>query len=734
MTPSTRRNLGPTTLAAAALLLPFVLSAAASASAQVQPSETGSPIRASSTVTASTVTASASTRPPTTRQTNHALVGADQVSGVAAVTAADSAEAAEHAGGKSVKVVSASTPVTLPDLGVVGVTWRAGSAPGASIQYRTLDGPTWSDWAFLELDGDHAPDDAEAKEAAAKLGGARDGSAPLVTTDSEQVQVRVLAADGSTPDDAQLAVIDPGTSGTSTEPTAPTTSDSTPGTSTTTGTVTGVAEPVIRTRADWGADETLRDPSEPDYGSVDLAVVHHTAGSNSYSDAEVPSIIRGIYAYHVKTRGWRDIGYNFLVDRFGRIWEGRYGGVDRAVVGAHAYGVNSWSMGASVLGDFETTAPRDADKQAIGTALRDLIAWKADVHRFDVLGTTTIGGVTYDNISGHRNVNQTECPGQYLYATLPSLRTATAALSPSATRYAGVNRYATAAAASAATFAPGAPVAYIATGASFPDALAGGPAGGHRGGPVLLTTRSSLPVDTETELQRLKPAEIVILGGTAAVSDAVRSELAVWAPTVTRVSGADRYSTAAAVSARTFGTGVPVAYIATGANFPDALAGGPAGGFRGGPLLLTTSGTVPAPTLTELDRLNPASIVVLGGTSAISPEVESVLHDYAPSVVRVAGDDRFATAAETSRRTFSPGVPVVFVATGTNFPDALSGGPMGGDLGGPVLITRPDTLPTTTADELTRLAPGKVVVLGGTAAVSDAVSKRLYNYEVPPSP
>ena len=732
MTPSTARNLGPTTLAVAALLLPSVMSAAGPASAQVEPSQAPAP-----TPAPSAVGPSPSTPPPTTRHMNHALVAVDRVSGVAGVDAADSAEAAEHAGGRSVHVVSASTPVALPDLGVVGVTWRAGSAPGASVQYRTLDGSTWSDWAFLELDGNHAPDDAEAKQAATRLGAAREGSAPLVTTDSAEVQVRVLAADGSTPDDAQLAVIDPGdsgTSGTSSGPTGATTTDGTPSSSTTTGAVTAVTQPVIRTRADWGADETLRDPSEPDYGAVDLAVVHHTAGSNSYSETDVPGIIRGIYAYHVTTRGWRDIGYNFLADRFGRIWEGRYGGVDRAVVGAHAYGVNSWSMGVSVLGDFETTAPRDADKQAIGTALRDLIAWKADVHRFDVLGTTTIGGVTYDNISGHRNVNSTECPGQYLYATLPSLRTATAALSPSAPRYAGINRYATAAAASAATFAPGAPVAYIATGASFPDALAGGPAGGHRGGPVLLTTRTSLPVDTETELQRLKPAEIVILGGTAAVSDAVRTELAALAPTVTRVSGTDRYSTAAAVSAGTFGTAVPVAYIATGANFPDALAGGPAGGFRGGPLLLTGSAALPSPTLTELDRLSPASIVVLGGTNAISPEVESVLHDYAPSVVRVAGDDRFATAAETSRRTFSPGVPVVFVATGTNFPDALSGGPMGGDLGGPVLITRPDTLPAVTADELTRLAPGKVVVLGGTAAVSEAVSKRLYNYEVPPSP
>ena len=251
--------------------------------------------------------------------------------------------------------------------------------------------------------------------------------------------------------------------------------------------VTAVAKPTIYTRAQWGADESVRDPSEPDYGVVDAAVVHHTAGSNTYTSDQVPGIIQGIYEYHVNGHGWRDIGYNFLVDRFGRIWEGRYGGMDKAVVGAHAAGVNSVMFGASVLGDFEMAQP----PSAVTTALRNLIAWKADLHRFDVLGTTVVDGTTYNNISGHRNVNATDCPGQYLYAKLPALRTATAALAPSATRIGGADRYEVAAATSASTFATGAPIAYIATGGTFPDALAAGPVGGHRGGPVLLT-RSDL--------------------------------------------------------------------------------------------------------------------------------------------------------------------------------------------------------------------------------------------------
>ncbi|MDV3223531.1 cell wall-binding repeat-containing protein, partial [Intrasporangium sp.] len=289
----------------------------------------------------------------------------------------------------------------------------------------------------------------------------------------------------------------------------------------------------------------------------------------------------------------------------------------------------------------------------------------------------------------------------------------------------------TAAAASAATFGPGVPVAYVGTGASFPDALAGGPAGGHRGGPVLLTAKDSLPAATKAELVRLKPAEIVVLGGTTAVSSTVAGQLATLAPKTSRIAGTNRYETAAELSERTFGTGVPVAYVATGSTFPDALAGGPAGGFRGGPLLLTGTSTLPTATINELKRLAPASIVVLGGPTAVSDAVVSKLRSYSSSVARVAGADRYETAVETSKRTFSRGVPVVFVATGANFPDALAGGPLGGHLGGPVLLTRKDSLPSVTANELLRLAPRRVIVLGGTGAVSTAVAKRLYNYEEP---
>jgi putative cell wall-binding protein len=288
-------------------------------------------------------------------------------------------------------------------------------------------------------------------------------------------------------------------------------------------------------------------------------------------------------------------------------------------------------------------------------------------------------------------------------------------------RYAGADRYATAAAVSAASFAPGVPVAYIATGANFPDALAGGSAAGFKGGPVLLVGASGVPGSTAAELERLQPDEIVVLGGSSAVSDATFDELAAYAPDVRRLAGANRYETAAAISADTFAPGVPVAYVATGANFPDALAGTPVAGSLGGPMLLTAANELPSAIAAELDRLNPARIVILGATGAVSSSVASQLDAYTSgSVTRLSGADRYATAVAVSRASFTS-ADTVFVATGANFPDALAGGPVAAMQDVPLLLVPAATLPDVVRGELLRLSPSKVVVLGSTGVVSNAI-------------
>lgn len=199
---------------------------------------------------------------------------------------------------------------------------------------------------------------------------------------------------------------------------------------------------------------------------------------------------------------------------------------------------------------------------------------------------------------------------------------------------------------------------------------------------------------------------------------------------ITRLAGADRFATAAAVSAASFAPGVPVAYVATGDNFPDALAAGAAAAHHGGPVLLVRSNGVPGATSSELARLRPQRIVVVGGPSVISDGVVEALRGYATTGVieRLAGTNRYGTAAAVSAHTFAPGVPVAFVATGTNYPDALAGVAAAGVAGGPILLTQPDALPADTVAELSRLAPGRIVVLGGPSVVFDPVVAGLASY------
>ena len=293
-------------------------------------------------------------------------------------------------------------------------------------------------------------------------------------------------------------------------------------------------------------------------------------------------------------------------------------------------------------------------------------------------------------------------------------------------RLAGSNRYATAAAVSRATVATNAPIAYVATGLTFPDALAAGAAAGVQGGPILLTARTSLPKETRDELTRLRPQRIVVLGGTSAVSDSVATALDAYTTgTVTRIAGTDRYETAAAVSAATFVPGVAAAFVATGESFPDALSAGPAAIRNRGPVLLTTRGSLPQVVRDELARLQPQRIYLLGGGAAVTSAVGQALQAYTDGpVVRLSGADRFATAVAVSRTFFSR-PPAVYLATGFNFPDALAAVPAAGRVGAPLLLVGPSTVPTVVRDELTRLFPPRCYLIGGTTVIGNAVVTQL---------
>jgi hypothetical protein len=186
--------------------------------------------------------------------------------------------------------------------------------------------------------------------------------------------------------------------------------------------------PPIVPRLSWGASESIR-RGPPTYApAVRFAVVHHTAGRNDYTRAQAAAVVKAIQLYHVQGNGWNDIGYNFLVDRFGTIYEGRYGGAERDVVGAHALGFNTGSVGVALLGTYGSAAPPKAAQDA----LTRLLAWRLDLAHVDPTSISTVisGGseryargipVLLRSVSGHRDTGFTECPGGQLYARLGAL-------------------------------------------------------------------------------------------------------------------------------------------------------------------------------------------------------------------------------------------------------------------------------------------------------------------------
>ncbi|MGE4425993.1 MAG: N-acetylmuramoyl-L-alanine amidase [Solirubrobacteraceae bacterium] len=190
-----------------------------------------------------------------------------------------------------------------------------------------------------------------------------------------------------------------------------------------------VDAPAIIPRSVWATG--LKPRGGPAMGDVQLAFVHHTVNRNDYRREESAAIVRAITEYHVRSNGWNDIGYNFVVDRFGQIFEGRAGGIDRPVIGAQAAGWNSFSTGIAIIGDFTATGPPEAALAAVAA----LIRWKLAVHGVPSAGTValeSIGGsgnqyprgrvVTLPRVLGHRDGTKTDCPGAVLYGLLPALR------------------------------------------------------------------------------------------------------------------------------------------------------------------------------------------------------------------------------------------------------------------------------------------------------------------------
>jgi N-acetylmuramoyl-L-alanine amidase len=362
--------------------------------------------------------------------------------------------------------------------GMLGITWTdPKAAPPGTVQVRTRAIATgaWSRWRSLDAGEGRGPDTgAEAKRAA------RGGTDPLWVGPSNGVAVRIVSPKGKVTkalpaglrldliDSSETAhrgsggqgggeVLDPSVQPSDTTSPAPATSESQPAATPSTPVTTEPATtapattapattaptsappaapavmgplPAYVSRAAWQADESLvTDP--PSYAdSVKVLFVHHTAGTNDYSCADSPAIIRGILAYHVQSQHWSDIGYNFLVDKCGTLFEGRRGGVDKALIGAHTYGFNTGSAGIAVLGTYSSVRVPAVTQ----TVLAQVAAYKLGTYGFDPSTSAQLTEgvadgkfplntvVTFNRVSGHRDGVATECPGSALYAQLADVR------------------------------------------------------------------------------------------------------------------------------------------------------------------------------------------------------------------------------------------------------------------------------------------------------------------------
>ncbi|SDY15505.1 N-acetylmuramoyl-L-alanine amidase [Micromonospora pattaloongensis] len=384
---------------------------------------------------------------------------------------------------------------------LVGVSWRdpAAHLDGTiKIRTRAAGSGVWRGWQELDSHGHGGPEGTAAR-AGGRLRGSTD-PLWVGPSDGVEVRVTSAAGGTSEklPDGLRLELVDPGESsgrkagaagtgqraGTGLRPVAnvrqvaaeptpadpapageptgeptgePATSDPTPGTppaatptsqptpstpapATTATRASAAAESVPRpnmvTRAGWGANEAITRPAEY-RKEVKAVFVHHTAGSNTYNCSESASIIRAIQTYHVQTNGWEDIGYNFLVDKCGTLFEGHAGGIDKPVLGAHTLGFNTDTTGIAVLGTYIDAGVNTAVQDAIAS----LAAYKLGLYGYDPAGKVMMTAglsngkfnqgdrVEMFRISGHRDGYATECPGEALYRQLPTIRTRAAGVS-----------------------------------------------------------------------------------------------------------------------------------------------------------------------------------------------------------------------------------------------------------------------------------------------------------------
>ncbi|QJU52621.1 cell wall-binding repeat-containing protein [Herbiconiux sp. KACC 21604] len=292
-------------------------------------------------------------------------------------------------------------------------------------------------------------------------------------------------------------------------------------------------------------------------------------------------------------------------------------------------------------------------------------------------------------------------------------------------RVSGADRYSGAVAIAKAAYPGTAPVVYVASGQNYPDALSAGPAAAAGGGPLVLTDPIALPQSVADAIKVLAPKRIVVVGGTNSVSDAVKTRLAGLVPgvKVDRLGGASRYATSLLLVKDAFRSGASGAYLATGANFPDALSAGGAAGSKAQPVVLVdgSAGSLDSATTDALRGLGVSSLTIVGGVNSVSTGVENSAKAITPGkVTRASGADRYATSRMVNAAAYTSS-DRAFLATGANFPDALAGSAWAGAAKAPLWVVPGSCVPAEVRTSLKPLGVVNVTLLGGPNSLAPAV-------------
>ncbi len=655
----------------------------------------------------------------------------------AAVLAAAPAPHAHDEPEGSVRALGVETPVrpaaaatvTIDDPAeLIAVTADEAFPEGASIQVRVQESDGWSSWTELHVESGHGPD-PDSEEAR----GARTGTDPLMAQGATSAQVRIDTPSGQLPAGTDLTLVD--------APSAP--ADDQAGQVSALGTV---GRPSIVTRAQWGANESWRGRAPYYTNNIRAGFIHHTASTSSYSRAQAAAQIRSIYAYHTKSLNHSDIDYNFVVDRFGRIYEGRAGGIDRAVLGGHTAGFNEHTFAAVVLGNFSTFTPGASDMASIKDSLARLFAWKlglSGVSPDSTVKLTSAGFIratkypkgsvaTISATSSHQTVNYTSCPGDSMQAQLASIRAlggryskvVISAPTPADSKFVSGSK-------SSVTFSTSANRAVSWTA----DVLS--PCSDTPVRRITGKTSKAGPISIRWDLRDaagkavLPAAYTLRISGVAADGTSVPTVSTgltiapapggAWGPcaNASRVVGANLSATSvlwgriAAPSAKTVvltGTGTSGSAVAAG------LAAAPLARSLRAPLLLTSASSLASEVSTDLRARRATSVLVVGGTDVVSAATVKSVAALGASVTRLAGTTPAATAAAVAAR-MKPATAAVLVNPTGSPATAVAGAALAAAQGIPLLVADSTTIPATTR---TALAGRPAVTVASSTMLPDA--------------